>query len=116
MTTTDAAFSDLYAAATAPTVDWDTYAFPYIDTAVLLDDGRRFVGHADHRDMRRAHMLIPAGGAVDPLGFNMATAYAYLSRTGALGEMTWKEFAAACCFAAPLEQQTAADPTRTATD
>ena len=112
--TTATSFSDLYAAVTAPAVDWDQYAFPYIDTAVLLDDGRRFVSHADHRDMRRASALVPAGGAVDPLGFNMATAYACLSRTGDV-DMTWKAFEAVCCFAAPLERQTAADPTRTGT-
>ena len=115
MTTDTTTFTDLYSAATAPTVDLDAFSFPFVDTAVLLEDGRRFATHADHRDMRRAGIAVGTSAAQDPLGFNTATAWAYLTRVGQI-EMGWAEFSKVCMFSQPIPQQTTADPTRTDTD
>ena len=113
--TETAAFTDLYSAASAPSVDLDDFSFPFIDCGVLLEDGRRFVTHADHRDMRRAGVAVGTSAQADPLGFNIATAWAYLTRVGEL-EMGWAEFAKLCMFAQPLDKMTVADPTRTGSD
>jgi hypothetical protein len=94
---------------------------PYLAGIVYLDDGRTFKFEADQRDQRRAMAPAPAGGGgilspdMDPIGWNRASAWAYLVRTGEL-EMGWAEFDACCAFAQPAEVIRTVDPTPPASD
>ena len=90
------------------------YSLPYLDMLVVFDDGLRLETHADQRDMRRAQIAIGGQPSADPIGFNRATAWAYLHRMGILST-GWKDFDTNVSFVIPLEEQTAADPTRTDT-
>jgi hypothetical protein len=94
---------------------------PYLAGIVYLDDGRTFKFEADQRDQRRAMAPIPAGGGgivapdVDPIGWNRASAWAYLVRIGEL-DMTWRDFDAQCAFAQPAVEVAVADPTTAVSD
>jgi hypothetical protein len=91
-------------------------SLPYLDMRVVFDDGRELFSHADQRDMRRAQLMCGISDpAADPLGFNRATAWSYLARTGQLDGLGWSAFDAEVAFVIPAEQQTTADPTRPAT-
>ena len=93
----------------------DGAGLPYLDMRVIFDDGREFFSHADQRDMRRAQVACGiANPDLDPLGFNRATAWSYLSRTGQLDGVGWAAFDAEVSFVIPTEQTTA-DPTGPAT-
>jgi hypothetical protein len=87
---------------------------PYLDMAVIFDDGRRYASHGDQRDMRRAQIAIGVDPELDPLGFNRATAWAHLTRVGALDGVSWADFDRDVAFVIPLEEQTTADPTQAA--
>lgn len=89
----------------------DAYSLPYLDMLVVFDDGLRLDSHADQRDMRRAQVAIGCEPAQDPIGFNRATAWAFLHRTGVLST-GWRDFDANVSFVIPLDKQTTADPTR----
>ena len=91
------------------------YSLPYLDMLVVFDDGLRVDTHADQRDMRRAQIAIGCDPSADPIGFTRASAWSYLHRTGQIST-GWKDFDANVSFVVPLDSQTAADPTRTATD
>jgi hypothetical protein len=91
------------------------YALPYLDTLIVFDDGLRLTAHADQRDMRRAQVAIGGNVEGDPIGFTRATAWAYLHRMGELST-GWKDFDQNVSFVVPLKEQTAADPTQTASD
>jgi hypothetical protein len=89
----------------------DGAGLPYLDMRVVFDDGREYRTHADQRDMRRATTECGiANPELDPLGFNRATAWAYLARTGALDGLGWRAFDLEVSFVIPAEP-TAADPT-----
>jgi hypothetical protein len=92
----------------------DSYRLPYLDMLVVLEDGRRLESHADQRDMRRAHLAMVSDPERDPLGYNMASAWAFLNRTGVIDGMGWKDFEAQVTFVVPLEVEApgGADPTR----
>lgn len=83
---------------------------PYLDMLVVFDDGARLESHADQRDMRRAQIAIGTDPETDPIGFNRACAWAYLTRRSELS-MGWAEFDRDVSFVIPLEAQTTADPT-----
>ena len=110
MTTTAEELNAAMAAAT------DGAGLPYLDMRVVFDDGREYLTHADQRDMRRAQLTcgIPDVEG-DPLGFNRATAWAYLARTGQLDGLGWSAFDAEVAFVIPAEEPTTADPTGPAT-
>lgn len=91
------------------------YSLPYLDTLVAFDDGLRLTAHADQRDMRRAQVAIGTRPEDDPIGFTRATAWAYLHRMGELST-GWKDFDQNVSFVVPLDKQTGADPTQTASD
>jgi hypothetical protein len=91
------------------------YTLPYLDMLVVFDDGRRVESHADQRDMRRAQIAVATDPQQDPIGFTRASAWAYLSRTGQVDGLGWKDFDEQVPFVVPLEDKTGADPTGTAT-
>jgi hypothetical protein len=97
------------------TEDLASFTLPYLDMLVAFDDGRRLESHADQRDMRIGQKLTGADPTADPIGFNRATAWAYLNRTGVLNGTGWAEFDKTVSFVVPLPEQTGADPTGTAT-
>jgi hypothetical protein len=101
---------------TVDPVNIGDYRLPYLDMLVAFEDGRRVESHADQRDMRRGLIAIkPLDPEADPIGFNRATAWAYLNRTGAIDGLGWADFDKQVTFVVPLEEQTGADPTGTAT-
>jgi len=95
-------------------------SLPYLVMRVVFDEstGRAEVRtRADQRDMRRAQVALGCDPELDPIGFNRACAWAYLSRTGQLEEMGWADFDAAVAFVIPPagpEALQTADPTRPA--
>ena len=97
-----------------PTDQLGEYSLPYLDMLVVFDDGLRLESHGDQRDMRRAQIAIGCEPSADPIGFTRASAWAFLHRTGVIST-GWKDFDANVSFVIPLEEQTAADPTRTDT-
>jgi hypothetical protein len=100
-----------------PAIDPYSFALPYLDMVVVFDDGRRLVTHADQRDQRVGLRLIGGDPRTDALGFNRASAWAYLHRTEQLPGVGWVEFDRDAAFVIPLpdDEQTGADPTRTDT-
>jgi hypothetical protein len=90
-------------------------ALPYLDMRVIFDDDTELESHADQRDMRRGQLAIGTNPEADPIGFNRAVAWAFLTRTGQINGMGWKDFDAQVPFVIPAEVQTTADPTGTAT-
>ena len=65
-------------------------SLPYLDMRVVfdptMDDRAELASHADQRDMRKAQVQIGSDPELDPLGFNRATAWAYLRRTGQIDD------------------------------
>jgi hypothetical protein len=101
----------------APPVSSGAGALPYLDLRVVFDPDAgagEYQAHCDQRDMRRAQLAIGVDPDRDPLGFSRACAWAFLTRTGALEGMGWKDFDRDVAFVIPAEDQTAADPTGTA--
>jgi hypothetical protein len=105
--------------------DLADYALPYVDLVVVFADdaanghaGARYATHGDQRDIYRGQV---AAGISDTesdlakLQMVRAAAWAYLTRTGQV-EMGWRDFDRDVAFIVPMEDQTAADPTGTATD
>jgi hypothetical protein len=93
-------------------------ALPYIDMRVIFvdDDGNKteYFSHADQRDVRRANVVV-SNPELDPIGFNRAVAWAYLTRTAVI-DMGWADFDRDAAFVVPPpDEQTTADPTTPAT-
>ena len=103
--------TELRAPGVADPTPLSDYSLPYLDMLVVFDDGLRLDSHADQRDMRRAQVAIGCDPSQDPIGFTRASAWAFLHRTGMLST-GWRDFDANVSFVIPLEEQTAADPTR----
>lgn len=94
-----------------PEVVFDDWELPWFDTKVALDDGRRFLVHADQRDQRAAleAMGIDAPTQANAIAYATAVSWAYLVRKGRVF-MDWPAFEDACAFVV-MQETKPVDPT-----
>jgi hypothetical protein len=96
-----------------PTVELEDWELPWFDAKVALDDGRRFLVHADQRDQRRALQTLgidaPSEGTA--LAYATCVSWAFLTRKARVA-MDWHTFEDACAFVA-MQAPAPVDPTGT---